>query len=66
MKIHLERERLRANLTIKKQSDLSGVSTGMISMIESGERMPTLDTLCKLAKALRIPTVELYDCDGWV
>ena len=36
-----------------------GVSRGYISNIENGKTNPTLSTIAKLAKALKVSTVEL-------
>ena len=42
-------------------SDIVGVSTGYIGSIEQGVRSPTLKTLTKIAKALKIKPHELLE-----
>lgn len=45
------------------QSDIAkslGVSRGFVSNIENGKRNPTLATISKLAKAIGVPTEELF------
>jgi transcriptional regulator with XRE-family HTH domain len=45
------------------QSDIAkslGVSRGFVSNIENGKRNPTLSTISRLAKAVDVPTEELF------
>ena len=42
----------------------SGIHPAYISKLERGEKCPTIDTLYRLAKALRIPVYKLIDIDG--
>ena len=37
-----------------------GTSTSQISAVESGERSPTLDSLERLARALKVPLADLF------
>lgn len=60
VKIILREVRKGKNLSIKQLSVLSGVSTGHISNIENGLKMPTIDILVRLATALGVKPEELY------
>ena len=60
--INLKEIRKSKGLTTRKLERLSGVSCGYISLIETEQRMPTIDIICKLAKALRCKPEELYTC----
>ncbi|TDD95423.1 helix-turn-helix domain-containing protein [Actinomadura rubrisoli] len=52
--------RKRRGLTQRDLATLSGVSLGLVRKLEQGEREDTrLETLRKLATALRVPTTEL-------
>lgn len=62
MEIKLKSVRVRHNMTIESLAEISGVSKSHISDIETGQRMPTIKVLCKLAKALGVSPEELYDC----
>ena len=42
----------------------SGIHPAYISKLERGEKCPTIDTLYRLAKALRMPVYKLIDIDG--
>lgn len=63
VKIILREVRKGKNLSIKQLSILSGVSTGHISNIENGLKMPTIDILVRLATALGVKPEELYYVD---
>lgn len=50
--------------TARTQQDLAdaaGISVSFLSMIERGERLPTLETLYHLAEALKMKPSELLD-----
>ena len=49
--------RLRRNLTLRKTGDRAGISAMMLCDIEHGRRKPTIKTLEKIAKALRVNAV---------
>lgn len=44
-------------------SEKSNVSHGYISELENNLKMPTIETICKLAKALDCKPEELFSCD---
>jgi transcriptional regulator with XRE-family HTH domain len=46
--------RLRRNLTLTQLSELSGVSVGHLSRLETGSRTPTVRLLLQLARALGV------------
>ena len=48
-------QRLENDLTQKEMATLMNMPQGNISRMESGERMPTLSTLQKAARALNVP-----------
>ena len=60
-KLGLNLKRIRTKKAIS-QGDIArelGVSRGFVSTIENGKTNPTLATISKLAKALRVSTNEL-------
>lgn len=62
-KILLYEIRRQRGISQEKLSDLSGVSKGYISELENNLKQPTIDTVCKLAKALECSLEELIQCD---
>ena len=63
MRIFVEQYRIEKNLTLSELSRMSGVAKSHISNIESGDKTPTIKTLCKLSKALDVPCCQLFSCD---
>lgn len=52
--------RTEKGLTQKELSKLSGVSESYIGDLERNEKIPSIVTICKLAKALEIDIKELF------
>ena len=46
--------RLKQNMTLETLAELSGISKGHLSKIESQERAPKLSTMIMIAKALKV------------
>ena len=53
-------ERKKAGLTIEKLAELARISSGFLAYIETKGRKASLETIQKLAAALRIPVAELF------
>jgi transcriptional regulator with XRE-family HTH domain len=58
----LRRIRKGKKLTIEELATNSGVSKTTISDIENYQVVPTVETICKLAKALECEPQDLFDC----
>lgn len=56
----IREQRAGARLSIRRLSDLAGVSNPYLSQIERGLRRPSADILQQIAKALRISAETLY------
>ncbi len=50
----LREERERKGLSMTRVAEMSGLSQGMISLVEHEERNPSLDTLLRICSALDI------------
>ena len=62
--VRLEEKRKKRRLTQKQLANLSGVTQQAISKIEQGERKsPQIDTLAKLATALKCTVDDLIEDD---
>lgn len=61
--IMLKFVRIRQGMSIRKLSKISGVSKSQISNIEKGMSVPTLETICALAKGLGVKPEDLYLCE---
>ena len=54
-------QRLARGYTQEELSELAGINRNYTGMIEREERSPTIDTLEKIAKALGIEAVFLFE-----
>lgn len=55
----LEQERTRQGLSMTEVGAKAGLSQQMISYVERGMRIPTLDTLLRITEVLAVPLWEL-------
>lgn len=58
---NLNRLRNEQNLSLGKLSELSDVSKVMLSQIEKGDTNPTINTIWKIAKGLKVPYTSLLE-----
>ncbi len=56
----IREERKRAGLTMEKLAELAGISTSFIAYIETKGKKASLETIEKIAGALRIPVADLF------
>jgi transcriptional regulator with XRE-family HTH domain len=62
---NLAHARRRADLSQEELAVLASLHRTEISLLERGGRMPRIDTVIKLAKALDIPLEELIEGIEW-
>jgi len=55
--------RYEKGYTLKELSGRSGVSKSQICDIENGFKIPTITTLCAIARGLRVPCYDLLECN---
>lgn len=55
--------RVNSNLTRKQIAELTGVSVSMVGLYESGERLPSLHMIVKLATQYKVSVDYLLDCN---
>lgn len=63
MKIILSKIMYEKNLSIRQVSIMTGVSKSAINKIMNSEVSPTINTLERLAKGLKIHISDLYESD---
>lgn len=59
-KMSLKELREKSNLTQEQVAKLTGFTIRYISLLENGERNPSDNAKTKLAKAFRVPEVEIF------
>jgi transcriptional regulator with XRE-family HTH domain len=58
--VFIREQRNTARLSVRRLSELAGISNPYLSQIERGLRRPSADILQQIAKALRISAETLY------
>lgn len=53
--------RMRKRMTIPALSQLSGLSSGFLSQIETGKASPSLESLARIAEALGLCSADLFE-----
>ena len=61
LRVNLMEERKKANFTQREVGKLSGISESYYSMIESGDRKPTVKTAKKIAAVLGFDWTLFFD-----
>ena len=61
-KLNLLEIRRRRGISQTELAKLAGISNGYISELENNLKSPTVEIVCKLAKALNCSLDELIDC----
>ena len=52
--------RLKLNMTQEQVSNIANISSHFLSNIENGKEKPSLDSIGKLAQALKVPVTDLF------
>ena len=55
----LREKRMQKKLSVNEVATRSGLSRAMVSRVEKGERLPTIDTLLRISEALEIDLARL-------
>ncbi|MBD1552642.1 helix-turn-helix domain-containing protein [Pseudomonas typographi] len=63
--LNLQRLRAKRYLSLDGLARLSGVSRAMLAQIESGRSVPSIKTLCKVARALKVSVAAFLDTQGF-
>jgi transcriptional regulator with XRE-family HTH domain len=61
LSLNLKKNRQKCNLTQEKLAEKAGISAHYLAMVEVSKKFPTPEMLDKLAEALNIETVQLFD-----
>ena len=61
MAIDMREARLKKGLTLKQLADKVNVSESFCSLIETGERRPSVETAKKLAKVLKFKWTKFFE-----
>ena len=59
--LNLKLNRQKCGLTQEKLAEKAGISSNYLSMVEISKKFPTPEMLDRLAEALEIDTIQLFD-----
>ena len=59
----LKGHRQTQHLTIQDVAALSGISRGILSRIENGQAMPSLDTLARVSRPIGVSLAALFNLE---
>ena len=58
---HLRNLRIERKLSIREMSTICGIAVNILSLIENGKSIPTINTLQNIANSLKIPITSFFD-----
>jgi len=61
---NLKENRQKCGYTQEKLAEAAGISANYLSMVEISKKFPTPEMLDRLAKALNIETIQLFDASA--
>ena len=64
MALNLKLNRRKCGLTQEKLAEKAGISSNYLSMVEISKKFPTPEMLDRLAEALEIDTIQLFDASS--
>lgn len=60
LKLYVDRIRIEKRMSIRELAARAGISKSHVQRIEAGEVSPSLDVMCRIAKALSVPITDLF------
>ncbi len=60
LKLYVDRVRIQKGVSIRELAQRAGIAKSHVQRIEAGETMPSLEVMCRIAKALDVPITDLF------
>ena len=64
LKLYVDKVRIDKGVSIRELAHRAGISKSHVQRIEAGETMPSLEVMCRIAKALDVPITDLFSFEG--
>ena len=64
LKLYVDKVRIKKGMSIRDLAARARISKSHVQRIEAGETMPSLEVMCRIAKALDVPITELFSFEG--
>lgn len=64
LKLYVDKVRIEKGISIRELAARARISKSHVQRIEAGESIPTLEVICRIAKALDVPVTELFSYEA--
>lgn len=64
LKLYVDKVRIEKGVSIRELAARAGISKSHVQRIEAGESVPSLEVICRIAKALNVPVTDLFSFEG--
>lgn len=61
IKFYVDQVRIKKGLSIRALAARANIAKSYLQRIEAGEASPSLEVMCRLAKALDVPITDLFE-----
>lgn len=64
LKLYVDKIRIQKGVSIRELADRAGISKSHVQRIEAGECSPSLEVMCRIARALDVSVTDLFSFEG--
>lgn len=64
LKLYVDKVRIEKGVSIRELAARAKISKSHVQRIEAGETMPSLEVMCRIARALDVPITELFSYEA--
>lgn len=60
LRLYVDRVRIEKRMSIRELAARANISKSHVQRIEAGEVSPSLEVMCRIARALNVPITDLF------
>lgn len=64
LKLYVDKVRIEKGVSIRELAARAKISKSHVQRIEAGETIPTLEVMCRIARALDVPITDLFSYEA--
>lgn len=64
IRLFVDKIRIEKGMSIRELAKRAGIAKSYMQRIEAGESSPSLEVMCRIAKALDVPITDLFSFEG--
>lgn len=64
LKLYVDKVRIEKGVSIRELAARARISKSHVQRIEAGETMPSLEVMCRIARALEVPITDLFSYEA--